>query len=513
MIGSRKENAGASRQRHPFAAVWLLALTALGSTATSLIYGFRQTPPGDSYHGFIMLSEDGSQYLAAIRQGAQGLLLFRDQFTTRPVPPIFMYPLYMWAGRLFAPLHLAPAIVFDILHVAAAIGLVAATWVFARTFAPRNARVAYAFTLFGASLTLLPIALSGGRSVLPYLTGDLGTMQALLFSPHECAGLAAQALCLVAYHRLHGPRRATALLVSLGFLGCTYPFTLPIMLAVLALDTLWNAIDVRCLTPDALVILVVLAPLLSLIPAYYWIEFHTVPYWRESAFLRLPVSHSGVLQWTFGALTILALPRLWSRSARPLMLWVLVTIIFMVANVAQPARASAGLWLPLAVLAADTVGRLRAPSLRTGLVCCLSASGLLMPFFLSDVVAQNLRYPIFQSQQVDAVGRYLAAHANARDVVLADYEISNMLVGEAPVRIVAGHGFQTIDLGTAGPAQARYPLTSAGERQAIERQYGVTYLVVARTERGLVADVARDRRYRQLYTNDGYCLYRVEQWS
>jgi len=44
------------------------------------------------------------------------------------------------------------------------------------------------------------------------------------------------------------------------------------------------------------VILVVLAPLLSLIPAYYWIEFHTVPYWRESAFLRLPVSHSGVLQ-------------------------------------------------------------------------------------------------------------------------------------------------------------------------------------------------------------------------
>jgi len=139
VIGSRKENAGASRQRHPFAAVWLLALTALGSTAASLIYGFRQTPPGDSYHGFIMLSEDGSQYLAAIRQGAQGLLLFHDQFTTRPVPPIFMYPLYMWAGRLFAPLQLAPAIVFDILHVAAAIGLVAAIWVFARTFAPRNA--------------------------------------------------------------------------------------------------------------------------------------------------------------------------------------------------------------------------------------------------------------------------------------------------------------------------------------------------------------------------------------
>jgi len=156
------------------------------------------------------------------------------------------------------------------------------------------------------------------------------------------------------------------------------------------------------------------------------------------------------------------------------------------------------------------VGRLRAPSLRTGLVCGLSASGLLMPFFLSDVVAQNLRYPIFQSQQIDAVGRYLAAHSSARDVVLADYEVSNMLVGEAPVRIVAGHGFQTIDLGTAGPVQARYPLALAGERQAIERQYGVTYLVVARTERGLFADVARDHRYRPLYANSGYCLYRVE---
>lgn len=513
LLGWVHKQAPAGRDGRGVAAL-LLALAAVASAAGALIAGFWQTPAGYSYHGFIMLSEDGSQYLAAIRQGAQGYLLYRDQFTTQPAPPIFMYPFYMIGGRLLAPLHLSPPVAFDVLHVVAAFSLVAALWVFARTFAPRHALTAYALMLFGGSLAVIPIALSAGRALLPYLTSELGTIQALLFSVHECAGLAAQALAVVAYRRLRGWPRAAALLVSLAILGCAYPFNLPIVLGAMVLDTLWAAVKRRRASRDDLLLLGLVAPLVSLFPVYYWVLFRYVPYWRASAFLHLDIAQPAVLLWTFGALALLALPRLPARSSRLLVLWLVVAVVFMLSRVAQPPRVLAGLWLPLAVLVAETLGQLRPRAARLALVCGLSVSGLLMPFFLSSVVAQNTgRFPIVQPAAVDGVGRYLARHATPNDVVMADYLVSNMLVGDAPMRVVAGHAFQTLDLATAGPAQERYPMASPLERRTNERRYGVTYIVVARTDRGLLAGLAVDARYRLRYANSAYRLYAVSPSS
>jgi hypothetical protein len=133
-----------------------------------------------------------------------------------------------------------------------------------------------------------------------------------------------------------------------------------------------------------------------------------------------------------------------------------------------------------------------------------------MPFMLSVVVAQNPgHYPIVQPAAVDEAGHYLAAHARATDVVLADFEVSNMLVGEAPIHVVAGHGFQTLDFATAALAQRRYLTASANERHAIEQHYGITYLVIAKTQRGLLMRVSRDSTYRRVYINKGYCVYRT----
>jgi hypothetical protein len=90
---------------------------------------------------------------------------------------------------------------------------------------------------------------------------------------------------------------------------------------------------------------------------------------------------------------------------------------------------------------------------------------------------------------------------------MADYEVSNILVGEAPIRVVAGQGFQTLDIATAAPLQQRYPRASAAERHAIERRYGVTYVVVDRADRALVTRLAEEQEYRRVYQNSGYCVY------
>lgn len=494
----------------PDPAAWLLGLVALGSIVAFLAAVFWQTPAGYSYHGYIMLSEDVAQYLAAIQQGAHGQWLYHDQFTTEPAPPIFMYSFYLIGGRIFAPLHLSPPVVFDLLHVLAAVALVCALWAFVRTYVPGHALIAYALVLFGGSLAVIPITWTGGRALLPYLTPELGTIQTLLFSVHGCAGLAAQALCFVAYRRMRGWRRALTMAACLGVLACSYPFTVPVVCGAVLLDASWTACETRRMSRDDLALLLLIVPLAAALSAYYWFVFHVVPYWRASGFLHLDVAQPSVLPWTFGALALLALPNLRSRSSRLPLLWVAVTVAFMVSHVAQPPRVLAGLWLPLAVMAAETLGRIRPSSARLLAVCALSMSGLLMPYLLSNVVAQNAgRYPLFQPLSVDGVGTYLASHASAKDVVLASYLVSNMLAGEAPMRVVAGHPFQTLDLATAGPAQARYALAPASERHAIERRYGVTYLVVDKEQKALLAHIAADPRYRLRYANSDYELYSV----
>ena len=501
------DNPSARRRTTAMAAI--MGLVALLAVAAAVIYSFWQTPPGFYDNGVLMLSQDASEYLSAIRQGMHGMLLYDDQYTTLPASPILMYPIYMLAGRLLAPLHVSPAVVFHLVHAVGAISLVAASWAFVRTFAPRQSIYAYALILFGGSLAVLPIMIGGASALLLYLPGELGPIQALLFSPHESLGLAAAALSMVAYCRASGWSRLLALAVTLSLLGLTYPFILPVLLATIAIDMLWAQATARWLTPDTFAMAGLLL-LMGLLPLYYAYVFHVMPYWRSSNFLHLGAQRPDVLLWTFGPIILLAVPRLAARANRPLVLWIAVTGLLMWSNLAQPGRLIAGLWLPFGVMAAQTLGSLRWSSLRTMGVCFLSISGLLLPLFFSDLIRAHAgRFPIFEPRGLVQVSHYLAVHTTARDVVQATFDDSNIIVGAAPAHVLAGHDYQTLDLAAAGNAQRHYFSASAAERQQIERRYHITYIVASEEQRPFLAQLAHDRRYVLAFADDNYYAYHV----
>ena len=490
-------------------AVWALciALIALMAAVLPQLYFLWHTPPGYHNTGILVLNEDAPQYLAAIRQGMLGHLLYTDQFTTLPVPPILMYPLYMLIGWLFSPLQWSEVAVFNLLHIVYALALVWALWPFARTFAPAHALSAYALALFGGSLALIPIVLGDSLALLPFLKPELGTMQALLLLPHEAAGLACQALILVLYQRGRSTRHYLGLVGLIGLLALSYPFNLPLMLGVIGGDALLQARDDGRITPHTLVVGGIVGLFLT-VPLYYWHVFHALPYWRSSEFLHLPIPAAHVLFWVYGPIALLAAPRLRDRRSRLLLLWIVIAVVLIASGLAQPLRMLAGLGLPCAVLAATQIGRVRSAFVRRWTPVALSLSGLLLPVLFIGLVAQNARNGrFFHPASVDAVCRYLDGHTTARDVVLADYEVSNILVGVAPAHVVAGHGFETFDYEGATAAQAWYPLASVTVRRLIEDRYRVTYVVVDRSRKLLVRQIGHTPRYHLVYANDTYQVY------
>src|SRR5579883_2835245 len=100
-------------------AVRLLGLAALLLAALPYLVGFLAAPRGAVFLGALNNLGDMGQYLAALRQGAEGHLLYVNQYTSLRVPPVLIYPLYTAAGWLLSPLHLAPLAAYQLLHAVA----------------------------------------------------------------------------------------------------------------------------------------------------------------------------------------------------------------------------------------------------------------------------------------------------------------------------------------------------------------------------------------------------------
>jgi hypothetical protein len=173
---------------------------------------------------------------------------------------------------------------------------------------------------------------------------------------------------------------------------------------------------------------------------------------------------------------------------------------------AQPVRMLAGLTVPLALLAVQTIAR--RPRLLGSSVLALGLGGMLLPFLFIVVVRANAGR-IFMPVAISRIGAYLAPRTTEHDVILAGYDVSNLLVGLTPARVVAGHGSQTVDLQSSGPIVRGYFTWPRTRRIQVEDRYHVTYVVVPLSrDTGLARDMAADARYARVYATGDYAVFR-----
>src|SRR5919199_1074017 len=222
------------------APLWVYALAVLALALAVLPYaaGYLAAPRGMIFLGALNNLGDTGQYLAALRQGTEGHLLYVNQYTRLRVAPVLIYPLYTATGLLLAPLRLPAVALYQLLHLLAAVALLAALWRFCRTVVPGKPVLAYAVALFGGGL-YLPALLLSGLVRLPFapvaLTApELSLFATLLLTPHGAVGLAAELWALAGYVRWRSGgglwpwggslRHLAALSVGGLVLGLSYPF-------------------------------------------------------------------------------------------------------------------------------------------------------------------------------------------------------------------------------------------------------------------------------------------------
>jgi len=393
----------------------VLALSALALLLAALPYiaGFLAARRGEVFLGALNNLGDTGQYLAALRQGMGGQLLYVNQYTSVRVAPALIYPLYTAFGFLCAPLHVSPLAVYTLLRAIAAVALLAALRGLCRAVCPTRAVLPFALALFGGGL-YVPVLLLSPLVRLPFapvaLTApEFSLFAMLLNSPHGTLGLAAELWGLTGYLRWRRERdpRGGAMLAAGGLaLGLCYPFGLAVLLPVVGVDSVLAFFgERRRPTPGADAIrgerrrrpsgADVMLPALALLPAfglalYYAALFRYDPHWGASGMLRLPPPSVPVLAAAFGPLVALALPIVW-RQARPrspggtsglrlMTVWAIVTPLLLLLPVPQSERLLSGWSVALALLGAASLGRLGARRARRArrYVLLLSLSNVML---------------------------------------------------------------------------------------------------------------------------------------
>ena len=78
----------------------------------------------------------------------EGHLLYTNQYTSLRVSSVLMYPLYTAAGLLLRPTHLPPVAAYHLLHLLAALALLAALWRCCGALLPARRVTAFALAVF-----------------------------------------------------------------------------------------------------------------------------------------------------------------------------------------------------------------------------------------------------------------------------------------------------------------------------------------------------------------------------
>ena len=102
---------------------WVLVFAALVALLTSLPYLVGFYAQGDEwvFTGFVFGVEDGNSYIAKMLSGAFGAWKFVSPYSAYPQTGVWIYPLYIWLGKLAAPpgLHEQLVALFHMLRLGA----------------------------------------------------------------------------------------------------------------------------------------------------------------------------------------------------------------------------------------------------------------------------------------------------------------------------------------------------------------------------------------------------------
>jgi hypothetical protein len=543
---------------------WVLVFAALVMLVTTLPYLFGFFAQGQAYRftGFVFGVEDGNSYIAKMLSGSAGDWLFRTPYTAYPQAGLFVYIPYLLLGKLAAPpgLHEQLVSLYHIFRFAAGMLAILASYDFLAYFIRdiRLRRFGVALVSLGGGLGWL-LVLLGKQTWLGSLPLDFYSPEAFGFLglyglPHIALARALLLWALLAYLRLvetgleppqDAPEKRNRLLryalqLCLFWLlaGLFQPLTLVLIGVVIGWHQLglvaWQFFRQRSgqvvrwgAWRRLLGWLLAAALLPGLFTAYnLGISFFD-PYariWTAQNVIRSP----NILHYllAYGLL----IPYAWLGGKRLLRIdkcrgwlpvgWVLLFPVLAYAPLDLQRRLTEGVWLAWCVLA---LAALEPPAGRPADAGPKRLDIRIIPLWLAFpstifllvggmLAAWHPAQPVFRSAAQVQVFDYLRSKATAGAVVLSAFDTSNALPAWAPMRVLVGHGPESIHKSELEPQIAAFyqSQTPDEQRRALIYRFAIAYVFWGPAERDLGDWLPSSASYLTLVQQQGdYALYQV----
>jgi hypothetical protein len=521
---------------------WALRLGFVLSLLTSLPYliGFAVEGQNWRYGGLLIAAEDGNSYLAKMALGAAGDWLFRTPYTPSPQQGFLAFLPYILLGKLAAPPGLFEQLVvwFHIFRVSGVVFLSLVTYQFASLFIKKVSmrRLAVLLSLLGGGLGFFATFGLGGlwQGVMKmpmefYSPETFGFLSVLAF-PHLAWARAFLLLGFIFYLRGdQEPAWRNVLKVGLAWwgVGLMQPLTVVsayfVMGVYLLVWAAWLALrrNAGCAEWRQAIWRAFLAGVISSpLVIYNFLSFQLDPFlklWQTQNLIPSPPIGDYLL--SFGVLIPFIVWGFvqWKQiSWRPytfLLAWGIAFPFLAYAPYNLQRRLPEGIWVGLSVLAVtalDIVPQKWRKIAYAWLSLAFVSSLLLYAGGMMQV--SHPQPPLFRPLgEVNAM-RYLAEKVKKGDVVLAAYDTSNVLPTRAPVKVLIGHGPESLGLAEIQPRVEGFyqSQTSDAARAALLKQYGIRFVFYGPLEKNLGGwDPNGSRDLRLIYAQGGYELFAV----
>jgi hypothetical protein len=473
-----------SLERRELGLALLIGLATVTLAFSPYALGYLLAPPEWEFGGVVMNFEDSHGYLAKMRQGAEGSLLYRIPFTSEDHEGAFVGGFFLGLGWVSALTGIPVDWMWHLSRVVFGFILLLSSYFFITLFMRHRTQriVAYLMVCFSAGLSWI-VLLTGRFSILGFKLVDLGMPEAHVFFtvvafPHFALGAT---LLLVLFglavllHRDWRWRYVLAGAAASLSLAIVHPYNLLVVAVTLGIWLLLMTWRERRL-PAREALGLVLIGLPALPPLLYYLHvFATNPAFGAWATQSgSPSPHPVHYLIGYGPVLILAVPAMIKETRRldtegilPL-IWVGAVALLLYAPLKQQRRMVEGVHVPLSLLAA--VGlygyylpRLeRSPALRrlltlrrgtysprrmrnflVFLVFVLTIPSNL--YILASLAATAIMhpYPFFHERAENQAIDWLGQETAAEDTVLAAYGTGSYIPSRINHRVFLGYWAET----------------------------------------------------------------------
>jgi len=471
--------------RREWRLVLMFALIVMAITTIPYLIGWLTQGSAWHFSGFLIGVEDGSSYLAKLREGARGDWLFHLVYTSEPTQGALLFTPYITLGKIGGLLAggsdaaLTPILIglFHLFRIVGGVCAIAASYAFAALFLPvgRWRWLALVLITLGGGLGWLLIA-TGHDSLFGALPTEFyipesTTFLSLYSLPHLVlarGALLAGLVCLIRAGDRPGLGWRPAITAGLLWIvvGLCVPFYLAVIDALLAAWLIAMLIRTRRVDPAWLRRAAIAALIAMPVLLYSLIVTLTNPAFAIfNAQNQLPSPNPLAYAIGYGVLAVPAaggVRQLWRQGSSPATLllpaWVSTALLLAYMPIGIQRRLLEGIIVPLSVLAviglgawqaaesspkrAQQANRRRRQAIAVVLALSLPSSGLILT--LGILGATHPAAPEFQSIADLAAIDWLGVNAPPGSVVLSSLPLGNIIPARTGLRAFLGHGVETL---------------------------------------------------------------------